>query len=241
MRPRPSDRHGHRSLHVLNLLAELLDHGLQVEPDPRQGDVVGLGAERVGLAAEFLRQEVEPAADRPPSSEAAGEPPTWARSRSSSSRMSARAAISTASWCRRAGSRRPCRREAARSAPRAGRGSLRAAGRRGLRLVDEPLDRVELLPQDAGERLPFAAAAPSSARSSGPIAAARSSASGGLVLARIARLLLDLDHASHGQQAVDGGGARRRWHLERADGARSDCRTSWLTRTFGVVALRQRG
>src|SRR4051812_26485032 len=50
-------------LHVLDLLAELLDHGLEVEPEAREGDVVRLGAERVGLAPELLGEEVEPAPD----------------------------------------------------------------------------------------------------------------------------------------------------------------------------------
>ena len=52
------------SFDVLHLLAQLVDHGLQLEADRGQRAVVGLGAERVGLAVEFLRQEVEPAADR---------------------------------------------------------------------------------------------------------------------------------------------------------------------------------
>src|SRR5215212_594464 len=51
-------------LHVLDLLAELLDHGLQFEAEPRQGDVVRLGADRVCLAAELLREEVEATTNR---------------------------------------------------------------------------------------------------------------------------------------------------------------------------------
>src|SRR3954462_6754331 len=51
-------------LHVLDMLPELIDGRLQIEADPRHGHVVGLGAERVRLPAEFLGQEVETAADR---------------------------------------------------------------------------------------------------------------------------------------------------------------------------------
>jgi hypothetical protein len=51
------------SLHVLDLLAELLDHGLEVEPDAREGDVVCLGAERVGLRGRIPGPGIEAAAD----------------------------------------------------------------------------------------------------------------------------------------------------------------------------------
>ena len=53
-----------RSFEVLHLLAELLDHALQLEADIGQFDVVRLGAQRIGFAVEFLRQEIEPAPDR---------------------------------------------------------------------------------------------------------------------------------------------------------------------------------
>src|SRR5262245_60005579 len=49
---------------VLHLLAELLDQALELEPDIGELEIVRLGAQRVGLAVELLRQEVEPAADR---------------------------------------------------------------------------------------------------------------------------------------------------------------------------------
>ena len=52
------------SFQVLHLLAELLDHGLQLQPDIGQLDVVRLRAQRIGFAVELLRQEVELAADR---------------------------------------------------------------------------------------------------------------------------------------------------------------------------------
>src|SRR6476620_142882 len=53
------------SLDILHLLAELLDLRLEVQPDDGEGGVVGLGAERVGLARKLLGQEVEAAPDRP--------------------------------------------------------------------------------------------------------------------------------------------------------------------------------
>src|SRR3954447_19203346 len=52
-------------LHVLDLLAELLHGRLEIEADPRHGHVPGLGAERIGLPAELLRQEVEAPPNRP--------------------------------------------------------------------------------------------------------------------------------------------------------------------------------
>ena len=48
------------SLDVLHLLAQLLDGDLHLDRDVGQGQRRGLGAERVGLAQEFLDQEVEP-------------------------------------------------------------------------------------------------------------------------------------------------------------------------------------
>ena len=44
---------------VLHLLAETVDDGLQSQTDARQFAVGRLGAQRIGLAREFLRQEVE--------------------------------------------------------------------------------------------------------------------------------------------------------------------------------------
>src|SRR5689334_17266651 len=52
------------SLHILNLLAELLDHGLQFKPDPRERHIIGLCTQGIGLAPEFLRQEIQASADR---------------------------------------------------------------------------------------------------------------------------------------------------------------------------------
>src|SRR3546814_1494176 len=46
--------------HVLHLLAELLDGGLEGETDPRQRRIARLGAERIRFAIQLLAQEVEP-------------------------------------------------------------------------------------------------------------------------------------------------------------------------------------
>src|SRR3569623_574806 len=51
------------SLDVLDLLAQLLDRRLQVDPDAGEADIGALGTERVGLAVEFLAEEVELAPD----------------------------------------------------------------------------------------------------------------------------------------------------------------------------------
>ena len=54
-----------RSFDVLHLLAKLVDHRLQSRCRPSVSrDVEGLGAERVRLAVEFLRQELEAPPDR---------------------------------------------------------------------------------------------------------------------------------------------------------------------------------
>ena len=53
-----------RLFQVLDLLAELIDHRLQLEADRGEPAVVRLGAERVDLAVELLGEEVEPASDR---------------------------------------------------------------------------------------------------------------------------------------------------------------------------------
>src|SRR5262245_40049323 len=52
------------SLNVLHLLAHLIDHGLELEPGAGHVRIVGLRAERVGLAVELLGQEVEAPARR---------------------------------------------------------------------------------------------------------------------------------------------------------------------------------
>src|SRR3546814_2341481 len=44
---------------VLGLLAQPVDHQLEVEADRSQCRIEGLGAERVGFAVEFLGEEVE--------------------------------------------------------------------------------------------------------------------------------------------------------------------------------------
>src|SRR5262245_12734526 len=53
------------SLQILDLFAELLDDVLHLEPGIGELDVVRLGAAGIDLAVEFLRQEIEAAADRP--------------------------------------------------------------------------------------------------------------------------------------------------------------------------------
>src|SRR5262245_4502658 len=53
------------SLDILHLLAHLIDHRLQSKSGARDLHVVGLGAERIGLAIKFLGEEVELAADGP--------------------------------------------------------------------------------------------------------------------------------------------------------------------------------
>ena len=51
-------------LDVLDLLAQLIDHGFECQPVAGDFGVVAFGAERVGFAVEFLGEEVEFAADR---------------------------------------------------------------------------------------------------------------------------------------------------------------------------------
>src|SRR6478735_12542574 len=53
-----------RSFDVLDLLADLVDQHLQLDRGARGARIDGLRAEGVGLAVEFLQQEVEPAPDR---------------------------------------------------------------------------------------------------------------------------------------------------------------------------------
>src|SRR3546814_14532142 len=50
-------------LDILGLFAQPVDHQLEVEPDGGQSRIEGLGAKRIGFAVEFLRQEIELAAD----------------------------------------------------------------------------------------------------------------------------------------------------------------------------------
>src|SRR6478736_6521076 len=52
------------SLDVLDLLAELLHLGLEIEAYDGQGHVIRLGTKGVRLARKFLGQKVEPSADR---------------------------------------------------------------------------------------------------------------------------------------------------------------------------------
>ena len=61
-----AERHRFRSFDVLHLLAQLLDLRAQFKPLARSGETsLDLAHKRVGLAAEFLGEEIEPAADRP--------------------------------------------------------------------------------------------------------------------------------------------------------------------------------
>src|SRR5262245_34246194 len=52
------------SLDVLDLLAQLLDRGFELDADIGEADIGALGAKRVGLAVEFLAEEVELPPDR---------------------------------------------------------------------------------------------------------------------------------------------------------------------------------
>src|SRR5262245_31458384 len=52
-----------RSLEVLHLLPELLDHALELKPDIGQLDLIGFGGQRIRFAMEFLRQKIELAPD----------------------------------------------------------------------------------------------------------------------------------------------------------------------------------
>src|SRR5438445_6283333 len=52
-----------RSLNVLYPLAQLLDRRLEREPGARQLDIRRFRAQRVGLAMEFLAQEIEAPSD----------------------------------------------------------------------------------------------------------------------------------------------------------------------------------
>src|SRR5690606_36671976 len=51
------------SLNILYLFPQLVDHCFQLQADSSQAGVVRFRAERVGLAVEFLREEVEAAAN----------------------------------------------------------------------------------------------------------------------------------------------------------------------------------
>ena len=55
------------AFNALGLLAKLVDGRFQFKPDSLQSNVLSLGAQGVGLAVEFLREEIEP-----PSLRAAG-------------------------------------------------------------------------------------------------------------------------------------------------------------------------
>ena len=81
-----------RSFDVLDLFADLVDQHLELDRRLRGARVDRLGAQRVGLAVEFLQQEVEPAADRlRVSCSTRRASATWLSRRSSSS--------STSSFC----------------------------------------------------------------------------------------------------------------------------------------------
>src|SRR5215475_6102448 len=51
---------GHlRSLQVLHLLAKLLDHAFELEPDIGQVDIIRFCGERIRFAVQFLRQKIK--------------------------------------------------------------------------------------------------------------------------------------------------------------------------------------
>ena len=52
------------SFQILHLLAALFDHALEFKADIGELDVVRFGTQRVGLTVEFLREKIEPAANR---------------------------------------------------------------------------------------------------------------------------------------------------------------------------------
>ena len=95
------------SFEILHLLAKLLDDVLHLQcrssVNSRSLDFEQRG---VDLAVEFLRKEIEPAPDRAALGQHSRACATCEAMRSSSSRMSAFAAIIIASWCRRSASKR---------------------------------------------------------------------------------------------------------------------------------------
>ena len=202
-------------LQVLHLLAELLDHGLELQPDIGQFDVVGFGAQRIGFAVELLGQEIELAADRRRRRRSAScACATCAASRSSSSRMSALVASRIASWCSRSASKRcGCfeQRGDLLGEPRLDRLGL-AAGR-GLGARGQRGDFVEAAPS-ARVRAPRPRAGASRRGRSGPRRSPRHRRLGGAPLLLALLGLADLDHALEREDAVE---RRRR--------ARRPCRT----------------
>src|SRR5438270_2752847 len=52
------------SLQILYLLAELLDHVFELQPDVGQFHIIRLGTQRVRFAIELLGEEIQSAADR---------------------------------------------------------------------------------------------------------------------------------------------------------------------------------
>ena len=193
------------SLHVLNLLAELLDHGLQFKPDPRQGDIIRLCAQGIRLAPEFLRQEIEAPADRSalvqqfrapnPHARAAGRAPRgYRRGRRSAPPPDADVP----------GRARPCRRRARAicASSRARIGSGWRAGDASASSTRREIS-IELLAEDAGQRLAFLQ--PCGLQSLDQRAdACLQGCCQRLVLCRIGGIVFQLDDAAHGQEAVEG-------------------------------------
>src|SRR3954471_4085021 len=91
---------------VLHLLAELLDHGLELQPDVGQFEIVGLGAQGIRFAVELLGEKVELAPNRTAVGNHFLACSTCATRRSSSSRISILVASMIASWCSRSASKR---------------------------------------------------------------------------------------------------------------------------------------
>jgi hypothetical protein len=112
------------------------------------------------------------------------------------------------------------------------------AGGRRVGLVNEALDGVEVLAQHGGERLALAQAG----RFKRLDEAARrrpQRVREGSVVSGIRRLLVDFDDPAHGQQpSMDAGCTPAgTWSVAITD--TSDCSTSRLIRTFGVMATRE--
>ncbi len=214
-------------LHVLNLLAELLDHRLEVEADPRQRDVVGLGAERVGLAAEFLRQEIEPAPDRA----ARREELAGAAARGRAGDRAPRGYRPGRRSARPPGAAAPGRAPAPASRMPAICASSLARIASGWRAGDASAsptrrgDRVELAGAGSspGPRLRLSRASLRLAMRR-PIAPRRSRGEG-RILPGLGPVLVDLDDAANGEETVEGRGLDRRRQVdarERLDQALQD-------------------
>ena len=197
-------RRRHALFHVLHLLAELLDRGLELEADIGELDVIGLGAQRVGFAVEFLgRGSRAGGRSAPPCPIRVCACATWAARRSSSSRTSAlvgdqdRLLVQPvgveALGC--ASSVATC--SASRARDRFGPAARRPFGALGQRVIS--LNRVDSMwPSAAPSWRRIAASAPSA---SAKPADAAASALTPLVLALLG--FGDIDHALERKQAVE--------------------------------------